>query len=191
MSTMRTLSRFNKHELGEIFAVNKETNKRIMRCLIAMFTDKTLSRLNKCELRAVFLDNKETNKRIMHIMARRDDLNPFRLGCPGCGGSMVVRKKRLSKSEYYGCASFPVCIGTRSLEEVDILKKAAKEAPSQEATSSTTPKTSATATPKKAAKPKPEEKETSMTGVTDQTMDSRRRQQDSVMIESSSDNEEF
>jgi hypothetical protein len=41
------------------------------------------------------------------------------LACPQCGASMVRRKRRLDRAEFWGCPTFPRCRGTRPLEAID------------------------------------------------------------------------
>ncbi len=36
--------------------------------------------------------------------------------CPDCRGQMVRRKNKASGTEFFGCATFPKCRGTRELD---------------------------------------------------------------------------
>lgn len=41
------------------------------------------------------------------------------LACPRCGASMVRRKRRADRAEFWGCPNYPRCHGTRPLEAID------------------------------------------------------------------------
>lgn len=50
--------------------------------------------------------------------------------CPDCGGSMVLRKNRKTDTQFWGCASYPACTGTRTADGVGKDDAAPDEMPS-------------------------------------------------------------
>jgi hypothetical protein len=53
-----------------------------------------------------------------NLQARLDNFAEL-LGptCPYCGKHMAVRTRRSDKNEFWGCVAYPVCRGTRDVEE--------------------------------------------------------------------------
>lgn len=50
--------------------------------------------------------------------------------CPECEGQMVKRKRKSDGEEFWGCAAYPECTGTRSIESVSTKDEEPSDLPS-------------------------------------------------------------